>query len=200
MCSRCTRIWWVRAGVQLEPEQVDDVESGHDEASVRADLPERRDRHPLAVHGVASDRGIDHRERARRDGPRPARRRCGCTRRAAIAAPSRRWARSVLATTIRPEVSRSSRCTTPGPALGSAGQGRAASHQRVDQRIVPVAGRGMHHQPGRLVDDGEVLVFVHDGEREWRRDGGCGEARARGTEPRRARRGPECGRPARAGR
>ncbi len=118
---------------------------------------------------------LDHGRALRRGGPRPARRRCARTRRAAIAAPSRRWARSVLATTMSPEVSRSSRCTMPGPALGAAGQRRAAGDQRVDQGVVPVARRGVDHQPGGLVDDGEVLVLVDDGER----DGGGAERAGR---------------------
>ena len=54
----------------------------------------------------------------------------------------------------------------PGPALGAARERRPARHQRVHEGVVPVPRRGMHHQPGRLVDDGQVLVFVDDGERD----------------------------------
>ena len=49
-----------------------------------------------------------------------------------------------------------------GPPLGASGQRRAPRDQRVDQGVVPVAGSRMHHQPGRLVDHGQVLVFEDD--------------------------------------
>jgi len=35
----------------------------------------------------------------------------------------------------------------------------------IEQRAVPVAAAGMHHQPRRLVDDEQVGVLVHDIER-----------------------------------
>ncbi len=38
--------------------------------------------------------------------------------------------------------------------------------QRVDQRAGPVAGAGMHHQPGRLVDDDQLGILVEDVERD----------------------------------
>src|SRR5216683_1451551 len=47
----------------------------------------------------------------------------------------------------------------------------AASEQRVDQRSGVVAGRGVHDHPGRLVDDGEILVFIKDIERDVLRGG-----------------------------
>ena len=48
-----------------------------------------------------------------------------------------------------------------------AGQRRAAmGDQRVDQRAVGIARRRMDDEPGRLVDDDEVLVLVDDVERD----------------------------------
>ncbi len=53
---------------------------------------------------------------------------------------------------------------------------RSTSHQRVEQRIVPVTGRRMHHEPGGFVDDEQLRVVIHDGNRmmirrddAWRR-------------------------------
>jgi len=52
--------------------------------------------------------------------------------------------------------------------LDPATECRSASDQRIDQRVVPMAGRGMNDEPGRLVDDGKVLVFPDDRERNVR--------------------------------
>ena len=41
----------------------------------------------------------------------------------------------------------------------------AVRDQRVDQRVVRIARRRMHHEPRRLVDDDHVLVLVNDVER-----------------------------------
>ena len=49
-----------------------------------------------------------------------------------------------------------------GAALGPAGERGAARHERVDEGVVPVTRRRMHHQSGRLVDDGQILILVHD--------------------------------------
>ena len=58
--------------------------------------------------------------------------------------------------------------------------------QRVDQRARGVAGRGMHDQPRRLVDDDEVLVLEDDGQRHVLAD-------ERASPPAAARR-PRCAR------
>lgn len=50
------------------------------------------------------------------------------------------------------------------PTLGAAGQSSAASDQRIDKGVVPVAGGGVNYQAGRLVDDGQVLVFENERE------------------------------------
>ena len=70
----------------------------------------------------------------------------------------------------------------------------AAGHQRVHQRVVPVARRGMHHQAGRLVDDGEVLVLEDDGERDGGGLEGAGRLVVGNPDGRRARRGRGAGR------
>jgi hypothetical protein len=54
----------------------------------------------------------------------------------------------------------------PRPPLGASRQGGAPSHQRVDQGVVPVAGRRVNDQTGRLVDYGEVLVLEDERERD----------------------------------
>ena len=58
----------------------------------------------------------------------------------------------------------------------------AMGDQRVDQRAGGVAGGRMHHQPGWLVDDDEVVVLVDDVERD---------RLARGLEPPRAAARPQ---------
>jgi hypothetical protein len=40
-----------------------------------------------------------------------------------------------------------------------------AGQQAVEQRSAPVPGSRVHHQPGGLVDDQQVFVFVHRGKR-----------------------------------
>ena len=42
----------------------------------------------------------------------------------------------------------------------------AVIQQGVDERAVLVAGRGMHHHAARLVHDDEIVVLVHDVERD----------------------------------
>ena len=82
--------------------------------------------------------------------------------RAASSAFSAAWTGSERATTSRPDVSRSSRCTMP------ARSGSAAGHpagQRLRERAVAVPARRMHDHARRLVDDDQVLVLPGDRER-----------------------------------
>src|SRR5207237_6703558 len=55
----------------------------------------------------------------------------------------------------------------PRPCLAAEAckRGAAMRDQRVDERTVGVARGGMHDEPRRLVDDDEILVLVHDHER-----------------------------------
>ena len=78
-------------------------------------------------------------------------------------APARPSPARLRATTIRPLVSLSSRCTMP--ARGSSAARGIARQQAVEQRAAPVARRRMHHQAGRLVDHQQVLVLVQHGQR-----------------------------------
>ena len=41
--------------------------------------------------------------------------------------------------------------------------------QRVDERVLPVAGGGMHHEAGGLVEHEDVIVFVQDLQRHFLR-------------------------------
>ena len=76
-------------------------------------------------------------------------------RRASSAAFSRRWASSPFATTSRPDVSRSRRCTIPGRHGSPPAAPRAASRcDSVPARVRP--GR-VHDEAGRLVDDHQVV-------------------------------------------
>src|SRR5258708_29087169 len=47
------------------------------------------------------------------------------------------------------------------------GPGPATTKQRMNQRPAVVTGRGMHHHAGGLVYDGDVLLLIHDLERNW---------------------------------
>jgi len=51
------------------------------------------------------------------------------------------------------------------------GQRRAVAKQCVDQRVLAVPGPGMTVAPGRLVDDGEIIVFEEkiEWDRLWSR-------------------------------
>ena len=82
---------------------------------------------------------------------------------------------SFLATTSRPDVSLSSRCTMPGRFTPPMPERLVAAmgDERVDQRAASrLPARGMHDQPGRLVDDDQVVVLVDDGERDVPRPAG----------------------------
>ena len=70
-------------------------------------------------------------------------------------------ASSLRATTSRPDVSRSRRCTMPG-ALGRPSRG-APSAQRAGERPAAQTGAGMDDDAGGLVDDEQVLVLPGDG-------------------------------------
>ena len=54
------------------------------------------------------------------------------------------------------------------PAMPPYVSARAAAEQRVDERSVGVARRRMDDEPGRLVDDEQVLVLVDDGDVDLR--------------------------------
>ena len=129
--------------------------------SVRAALPDSRTAMRVRRAVGPPDRRVDHaarrRERAphERDvpavdacGSRSARR--GCRTRAAV-----------RATTSRPLVSRSRRCTMPGrissPTRRHLGVQR---EQAVHERAVGVAGAGVHDEPGRLGEHHDVVVGV----------------------------------------
>ena len=66
---------------------------------------------------------------------------------------------ALRATISRPEVSLSSRCTMPGR---DSGRRRAVVDEAVDERAVLVARRRVDDDPGRLVDDQEIVVLVDE--------------------------------------
>jgi hypothetical protein len=53
----------------------------------------------------------------------------------------------------------------PGSPFRTAGERGAPRDERVDEGVVPVSWRRVHHQSRRLVDDREMLVLEDDGER-----------------------------------
>ena len=107
--------------------------------------------------------------RPRRDSARPstARDRRGRGRGRRKRRTARASASSVLATTMTPEVSLSSRWTMPGRRSPPMPGGVAAmGEQGVDQGAVLVARRGMDDQPGRLVEHHQVGVLVENRQRD----------------------------------
>ena len=93
------------------------------------------------------------------------------TSRRANCSASLRCASSFFATTIRPLVSLSRRWTMPGRiSPPTRRQGREMMQERVHQRaaialVLGGSGARMHHHSGSLVDDGQIVVFVDDVER-----------------------------------
>ena len=57
----------------------------------------------------------------------------------------------------------------PRPPFGAAGECRPAGDERIDEGVVPMPRRRVHHEAGRLVDDGEMFVLIDDHEVERRR-------------------------------
>ncbi len=166
-----TRIWWVRPVSSDHPQQ---------RAAAAAGARSRSGCGPRAARRCRSTSA-----RGRAGGARSGRRSCPCapadgrrpapgTRAAAARRPaaafSARWTASFLATTSRPEVSRSSRCTIPARHGSSPPAARPV--ERLGERPGPVAARGVHHHAGGLVDHQQVLVLV--GDRERRRLGRAG--------------------------
>ena len=104
---------------------------------------------------------------------------------------ARAWAASSLATTSRPRVSRSSRCTIPARSGPPRRPPRPAS--ACDERPAAVPARRMDDDARRLVDDEQVLVLLGDRERRAarrpRRARGCGLGRRPRPARRRAARG-----------
>ena len=58
-----------------------------------------------------------------------------------------------------------------------AGKRLAMMQQRIDQRAGLVPRRGMHHEPGRLVDHDQVFVLVQHPKRDFLRLGQRGNRR-----------------------
>ena len=155
------------------PQREQRVAAGGTPATRTRSLPRDRRRPPPSVAG-RGDRG--------QPAPRSCRAAMAHRRARAPGTPSRccaspNWrirlacAASVLATTSRPDVSLSSRCTIPGlptPAMEPSGSPRRLrpTQQGVDQRAGRVARAGMDHQPRRLVDDEHRLVLVGEAQRD----------------------------------
>ena len=150
-------------GVQLQPEQVYDVEPRH-HRSVGAGLTALRgNTHPLPVALAPGDRRVD----ADRTGVQMAPRQ----RRVAPMHPARRDGGTEPPVgkiglgddhetgRVPVEPMDDSR-----PSFGASGQGSAPSDQRVDEGVIPMAGRRVNYQPGRLVDDGKVVVLENERE------------------------------------
>ena len=113
---------------------------------------------------MAPDRRIDHPLRADRHAPAPAPDRCGEGCGPRIAHESILMRGSFLATTIRPLVSLSSRCTMPGRATPPMPLRAFAAmrEKRIDQGLVAIAGCGMHDKTCGFVDHQKIFVFIND--------------------------------------
>ena len=141
-------------------------------------------RHALAVARVPADAALDPQHAARLPAdpgkvrqPRIGRvggaarppRGSAARGRAPRTAPPGRWcATSDFATTSRPEVSLSIRCTIPGRSRPPIPESVPPQWCSSAFTSVPsgAPGRGMHHEARRLVDDDEIGVLVDDVERD----------------------------------
>ncbi len=172
---RCTRIWWVRPvssrhSIRLANGRVGIAEALHHAiARARRLAAAAQHRHALAVERTAADLAFDHAvaDRAGCPTPRRDRRARWCDWR--IAWRGSPWRARSWRRPASPLVSLSRRCTMPGRASPPMpiSDGAAMGDQGVDQRAVGIAGRRMHHQAGRLVDDDEVLVLIDDARAEY---------------------------------
>ena len=147
--------------VQLEAQQLAGAEPCHHEGIGSRRAAVGHDRHALSIPGMAGQRCLDH--SGARVQMTPGERGVGACHPArgnGVAEPSMR------------EVGLGDDHETGGVAIEAmhdaratfraARQGGAARHERVYQRVVPVPGCGMDDEPGRLVEDGEVIILVHD--------------------------------------
>ncbi len=160
IAARWTRIWCIRPvssrtrSSACRPRSSLDLEVRHRLARrVGVERDARR------VAAVAPDRRLDPAGPRARTAPRRARGRCARARARGRAADSRRCASSERATTIRPEVSRSSRWTIPA---ARARRPRRLPGERVDERPAAWPAPGMDDEPRRLVDHEQVLVLPDD--------------------------------------
>jgi hypothetical protein len=150
-------------GVQLQPKQVYHLKPGHHPSVGSSRTTLRGNTHSFAVALTPCDRRV-HADRA---GVQMAPRQ----RRVASMHPARRDGGAELSVG---KIGLGDDHETGGvpveamdnarPSFGASGQGGAPSYQGVDERVVPVAGRRVHYQAGRLVDDGQVLVLEDEHE------------------------------------
>jgi hypothetical protein len=151
------------AGMQLQPQQLDSIESGHHPGIGSGGTAAGRDRHPLSVLRVPSHRCLDGEWTGIEMPPRQ-----GGIRSADPASgnsgPQPPMGQIGLGHDHETRGIAIEPMNDAGPSFRSTGQGSAASHQRVDQRVVPVARSRVNHQSSGLIDDGKVLVLVDQDE------------------------------------
>ena len=164
MASRCARIWCVRPVSSRTRSSVVARQRPLDlEVRDGAARLVRVGRHARAHAPVAAERRVDRapaRRRAAVDERRGTRARARAARAASLSAAC---TGSLRATTSRPEVSRSSRCTMPARSGSSPPAARPASAWASVPPRCPRAG--MDDDAGGLVDDEQVLVLPGDRER-----------------------------------
>jgi len=153
------------AGVQLEPQEVDAFELRNHLGVGTGCSSFGRHYHPFAVAGVTSNRLIDSEDPAVQ--VTPGERGIGPSHPPSSDGGSQTTVGQVgLRHQHQPRGIAIQPVHDARASFGPTSQRRAASDQRVDQRIVPMTWSGMHHQSGRLIDNREVLVLEHDGERK----------------------------------
>ena len=130
-------------------------------------LPVAHDRELQTVVRIAADRTVD---RARADVPerrKPAPRYSRSIARDFIAFPSADSVASFLATTSRPDVSRSRRCTRPGRSASPGSAPCRCPSSALTSVPLRAAVRRMRDHAGRFVHDDEIVVFVTRSVRRW---------------------------------
>lgn len=151
------------AGEQLQPEQVNHLESRNHRSVGAGHTALRGDAHAFAVALVPCDRRLDADRSRVQMAPRQG-------RIAPMDPPGRDGGAELPVGQIGLGDDHETGgipvepVDNSGPAFGTTGQGRTSGDQGIHEGVVPVARRGMNYQAGRLVDDGKVLVFENEGE------------------------------------
>ena len=151
--------------VEVQTQQIRHLEASNHTRIGACGTPKRRDRHPLAVDRMTRDRPVDHGRARIQMAPDQ----CGV---GSSHPPRRDRGAEPAMGQIGLGHHHQAGCLPiqpvhdAWPSLGASGKRRPSRDQCIDQSVVPVTRRGMDHQAGRLIDDGEVLILEQDGKRD----------------------------------
>jgi hypothetical protein len=151
-------------GVEFEPKEVDHVEPGNYRNVGAGFPPPRGYSHALPVLRVPGHRRVDSQRTRVQVTPSQ-----GC-----VAAPHSASGYSCTEPPLRQIRFRHDHQSggvavqavdDARPSLRPSGQRGPPGNQGIYQSVVPVTWSGVNYQTGRLIDDGQVLILEHEGER-----------------------------------